>query len=176
MQTLFENVLTASLYGSVIIAALVLARPLLKKLPKKYLCLLWLLAFARLLMPFEIPFDLSLQPDVTAITQPHAVIQPTIPDLPEPVPALVPVPPLPPLVPPLPLFPPIFPPFAPAVPLLVPPVVPLLASPLVSPAGPLPRSMVSLGWVAWVVGVVPWVVGVVGISSSPLVAITGISS
>ena len=88
MQTLFENVLTASLYGSVIIAALVLARPLLKKLPKKYLCLLWLLAFLRLLMPFDIPFDLSLQPDMAAITQPQAVVQPTIRDLPEPVPAV----------------------------------------------------------------------------------------
>ncbi len=88
MQTLFENVLRASLYGSVIIAALLLGRPLLKKVPKKYLCLLWLLAFARLLMPFEIPFDLSLQPDVTAITQPQVVIQPTIQDLPEPVPAV----------------------------------------------------------------------------------------
>ena len=88
MQTLFENVLTASLYGSVIIVALVLARPLLKKLPKKYLCLLWLLAFLRLLMPFEIPFDLSLQPDMAAITQPQAVVQPTIQDLPEPVPAV----------------------------------------------------------------------------------------
>lgn len=88
MQTLFENVLTASLYGSVIIAALVLARPLLKKLPEKYLCLLWLLAFLRLLMPFEIPFVLSLQPDVTAITQPQAVVQPAIQVLPEPVPAV----------------------------------------------------------------------------------------
>ena len=88
MQTLFENVLRASLYGSVIIAALLLGRPLLKKVPKKYLCLLWLLAFARLLMPFEIPFDLSLQPDVTAITQPQAAVRPTIQDLPEPVPAV----------------------------------------------------------------------------------------
>ena len=88
MQTLFENVLTASLYGSVIIVALVLARPLLKKLPKKYLCLLWLLAFLRLLMPFEIPFDLSLQPDMAAITQPQAVVQPTIQVLPEPIPAV----------------------------------------------------------------------------------------
>ena len=88
MQILFENVLRASLYGSSIILCLLLARPLLKKVPKKYLCLLWLLAFLRLLMPFEIPFDLSLQPDVTAIAYPRAVVRPTIQDLPEPVPAM----------------------------------------------------------------------------------------
>ena len=85
MQTLFENVLTASLYGSVIIACLLLVRPLLKKVPKKYLCLLWLLAFLRLLMPFESPFDLSLQPDLESLTRQEVTVQPTLQTLPEPV-------------------------------------------------------------------------------------------
>ena len=88
MQTLFENVLRASLYGSVIIACLLLLRPLLKKLPKKYLCLLWLLAFLRLLMPFEIQFNLSLQPDMETLTRQEITIQPTPQTLPEPVPAV----------------------------------------------------------------------------------------
>ena len=88
MQTLFENVLMASLYGSVIILCLLLVRPLLKKVPKKYLCLLWLLAFIRLLMPLEIPFDFSLQPDVQSLTRQEITIHPTTQTLPEPVPAV----------------------------------------------------------------------------------------
>lgn len=88
MQTLFENVLMASLYGSVIILCLLLVRPLLKKVPKKYLCLLWLLAFIRLLMPLEIPFDFSLQPDVQSLTRQENTIHPTTQTLPEPVPAV----------------------------------------------------------------------------------------
>ena len=88
MQTLFENVLMASLYGSVIILCLLLVRPLLKKVPKKYLCLLWLLAFIRLLMPLEIPFDFSLQPDVQSLTRQEITIYPTTQTLPEPVPAV----------------------------------------------------------------------------------------
>ena len=88
MQPLFENVLRTSGYGSIIIACLLLARPLLKKLPKKYLCLLWLLAFLRLVMPFEIPFDLSLQPDMDTLTRQEVTIQPTPQTLPEPVPAV----------------------------------------------------------------------------------------
>lgn len=88
MQTLFENILRTSLYGSIIIACLLLARSLLKKLPKKYLCLLWLLAFLRLVMPFEIPFDLSLQPDMDTLTRQEVTVQPTPQTLPEPVPAV----------------------------------------------------------------------------------------
>lgn len=64
MTELFQNVLTASFHGSIVILVVLLLRPLLKKTPKKFLCLLWLLAGIRLLMPFEIQSGLSLQPDV----------------------------------------------------------------------------------------------------------------
>lgn len=69
MQTLFQNVLTASFHGSIVIGAVCLLRPLLKKTPKKFLCLLWMLAFVRLLMPFEIQSDFSLQPETVAVAE-----------------------------------------------------------------------------------------------------------
>ena len=71
MTELFQNVLTASFHGSIVILAVILLRLLLKKTPKKFLCLLWLLAGIRLLMPFEIQSGLSLQPNVEAIREPR---------------------------------------------------------------------------------------------------------
>ena len=71
MGTLFENVLTASFHGSVVIVAVLILRLILRKAPRKYLCYLWLLAGIRLLMPFEIQSDLSLQPQ----SRPEAVIR-----------------------------------------------------------------------------------------------------
>ena len=62
MEDLFQNVLTASFHGSIVILAVLLLRLVLRKTPKKFLCMLWLLAGIRLLMPFEIRSDLSLQP------------------------------------------------------------------------------------------------------------------
>ena len=67
MEELFQNVLTASFHGSIVIVAVLLLRLALKKTPKKFLCFLWLLAGIRLLMPFEIRSDLSLQPEVESI-------------------------------------------------------------------------------------------------------------
>ena len=69
MDTLFQNVLTASFHGGIVILAVLLLRLALKKAPKKFICLLWLLAGIRLLMPFEIKSDLSLQPEPTPIAQ-----------------------------------------------------------------------------------------------------------
>ena len=69
MTQLFQNILTASFHGSVVILAVIVLRLVLKKTPKKFLCLLWLLAGIRLLMPFEIQSDLSLQPQSEPIVQ-----------------------------------------------------------------------------------------------------------
>ena len=62
MTDVFQNILTASFHGSIVILVVIVLRLLLKKTPKKYLCLLWLLAGIQLLMPFEIRSGLSLQP------------------------------------------------------------------------------------------------------------------
>ena len=63
MAQFMSNLLTASIHGSIVILAVILLRLLLRKTPKKYICLLWLLAGIRLLMPIEIRSDLSLQPE-----------------------------------------------------------------------------------------------------------------
>ena len=69
MTELLSHVITASIHGSVVIAAVVLLRPLLKKTPRKFLCLLWLLAFARLLMPVELRSPTSIQPETVRVSQ-----------------------------------------------------------------------------------------------------------
>ena len=63
MAQFLNNLLTASIHGSIVILAVILLRLILRKTPKKYICLLWLLAGIRLLMPIEIRSDLSLQPE-----------------------------------------------------------------------------------------------------------------
>ena len=63
MVQFLNNLLTASIHGSVVILAVILLRLMLRRTPKKYICLLWLLAGIRLLLPIEIRSDLSLQPE-----------------------------------------------------------------------------------------------------------------
>ncbi len=65
MSEILQNLLTASIHGSVVILAVILLRLVLWKTPKKYICLLWLLAGIRLLMPIELRSELSLQPEFT---------------------------------------------------------------------------------------------------------------
>ena len=62
MTLFFQNLLTASFHGSVIIGAVLVLRLLLKAAPKRAVCFLWMLAFVRLLMPFQLESKLSLQP------------------------------------------------------------------------------------------------------------------
>ena len=69
MTELLPHVISASINGSLVILAVVLLRPLLKKTPRKFLCLLWLLAFARLLMPVEIRSPISIQPETVTVAQ-----------------------------------------------------------------------------------------------------------
>ena len=65
MERFLQNLLTASVHGSVVILAVLVLRLVLRKTPKKYICLLWLLAGVRLLLPIEIRSELSLQPQFT---------------------------------------------------------------------------------------------------------------
>lgn len=69
MRELFQNVLTASFHGSIVILVVMLLRLVLKKTPKKFFCMLWLLAGVRLLMPFEIQSSMSLQPNTAAVVE-----------------------------------------------------------------------------------------------------------
>ena len=62
MDAVFERVLQISLSGSVIVLAVLALRLVLKNAPKRAVCLLWMLAVLRLLVPFEIQSDWSMQP------------------------------------------------------------------------------------------------------------------
>lgn len=68
MAQFLHNLLTASMRGSVVIVAVLFLRLVLRKIPKKFLCFLWLLVGLALLMPFEIRSDLSLQPEWETVT------------------------------------------------------------------------------------------------------------
>ena len=68
MDSLFSHILKISLSGSVIVLAVLALRLILRRAPKRAVCLLWMLAVLRLLVPFEIQSDWSLQPEIPAVT------------------------------------------------------------------------------------------------------------
>lgn len=67
MTAFFQNVLTASFHGSIVILAVLLLRLVLRKTPKKFICFLWVLAGVRLLMPIPVQSSFSLQPQSITI-------------------------------------------------------------------------------------------------------------
>lgn len=69
MGELFRGILNISAQGSIVIAVVFVLRLLLRKAPKKYICLLWVLVGLRLLNPFVIESELSLLPQAEAITR-----------------------------------------------------------------------------------------------------------
>lgn len=73
MDTFFQTVLTTSLHGSIVILAVMLARLVLKKAPKKFICFMWVLAGIRLLLPIPIESAYSLQPQSLQITIPAEI-------------------------------------------------------------------------------------------------------
>ncbi len=67
MEQFFQNLLAASFHGSIIILVVLVLRLLLRRAPKKYVCMLWLLVGIRLLIPFRLESSLSLQPQVESL-------------------------------------------------------------------------------------------------------------
>jgi len=63
MAAAFERILQISHSGSIIVLAVLALRLILRNAPKRAVCLLWMLAVLRLLVPFEIESDWSLQPE-----------------------------------------------------------------------------------------------------------------
>lgn len=87
MKDLMMQLVNASFQGGVIIAVILALRFALKKAPKSILCLLWLLAIARLLLPIQLESSLSLQPDIAVIVQGETIqaqipIQPPVQQVP----------------------------------------------------------------------------------------------
>ena len=70
MNEFFTQLARQSLTGGWMILALILLRPLIKKLPRWISCLLWALAAVRLVMPFSLESKMSLVPQrIAAPTQ-----------------------------------------------------------------------------------------------------------
>lgn len=70
MTTFLQTVLNTSFHGSIVILAVLLLRQVLRKAPKKFICLLWVLAGIRLLLPIPIESVYSLQPEEIQIAIP----------------------------------------------------------------------------------------------------------
>lgn len=88
MKAIFELFLSASFFGSVMILLVVAARFVLRKAPRGIFCLLWVLVGLRLLIPFRIESNLSLQPSFepvapapTVAVQPQQAPVPAVPDV-----------------------------------------------------------------------------------------------
>ena len=87
MDDLFQGFFRAGLFGSIIILLILILRPLLKRGPRQLICILWLLAAVRLLLPFTIESPLSLQPELpyfedTSVRQPVTTPEQTPDDRP----------------------------------------------------------------------------------------------
>lgn len=100
MKNLFLTYLNAGIAGSVIILVGLLLRPIFRKVPRRILCTLWLLAAIRLLLPFNFETQFSLQPSYEPLenlileqqplpefTPPDVLPDPEIPDV-DPLPEL----------------------------------------------------------------------------------------
>lgn len=70
MNTVIQTVLTTSFHGSLVILVVLLLRLVLRKAPKKFICMLWMLAGIRLLLPVPIESAYSLQPQGMQISIP----------------------------------------------------------------------------------------------------------
>ena len=75
MAELFFALLEMSLRGSYIILILLAARLLLRRAPRRLVCLLWLVAFFRLACPVGISSAFSLLPSGTAFSPPQQLTQ-----------------------------------------------------------------------------------------------------
>ena len=69
MRALFSNLLTASVSGSIVILAVLVLRLVLRKTPKKFICMLWMVAGVRLLLPVPLQSRFSLQPPTIRLPQ-----------------------------------------------------------------------------------------------------------
>ena len=67
MSGVFLKILNASIAASWLILAVLLLRPLLKKAPRRLLCLLWALAALRLVLPFSVKCPVSLVPSAATV-------------------------------------------------------------------------------------------------------------
>ena len=70
MDAVFSRLMEVSGEGSVIVLAVLALRLVLRRAPRRTVCLLWMLAVLRLLVPFKIESDWSLQPEQEVFAPP----------------------------------------------------------------------------------------------------------
>lgn len=77
MKELFSGFLSVSLSGSLILCLVLIMRIIFQKAPRALICILWAMAFLRLLLPFQIESSLSLRPEtpVFSVSAPSSVQQ-----------------------------------------------------------------------------------------------------
>ena len=68
MKEIFTGFLSVSIASSLVICLVLLLRLIFKKVPKALVCLLWMLVFVRLLLPFEIETSFSLRPETPSFS------------------------------------------------------------------------------------------------------------
>ena len=86
LKDLFTTYLQVGLFGSVIIILILALRLFLRNTPRKILCVLWLIAVLRLLLPFHVESQFSLQPrynsfDADSIVTDQSEMTPVLPPL-----------------------------------------------------------------------------------------------
>ena len=77
MNTLFLRLLNAGITAGWLILAVIVARLLLKKAPRRAVCALWAIVALRLLLPIDIQSPLSVLPASTALSVREEVTAPT---------------------------------------------------------------------------------------------------
>lgn len=69
METIFRETVKISLMANWLIIAVVLLRMLLKKAPRRMVCMLWAIVALRLVLPFSIESSVSMIPQTTSAIQ-----------------------------------------------------------------------------------------------------------
>ena len=72
MDVFLSSLLTASVSGSIVILAVLILRLVLRGTPKKYICILWMVAGLRLLLPVPLQSKFSLQPPAISLPNSEA--------------------------------------------------------------------------------------------------------
>ena len=69
MDTVFSKFVHISLMANWLIVAVIVLRLLLKKVPRRVICVLWALVALRLMLPVSVESPVSMIPETTAILQ-----------------------------------------------------------------------------------------------------------
>lgn len=72
MDVFLSSLFTASVSGSIVILAVLILRLVLRGTPKKYICILWMVAGLRLLLPVPLQSKFSLQPPAISLPNSEA--------------------------------------------------------------------------------------------------------